>query len=101
MVNDICRAEYSLVMIFKFLSYVGALELISNKTKAGASLWISKRRGLEYWPTPAEEEKYRMRPKTLRRKSPDVVPVNIQIPQNFEKMLVKIFYTLAIEIHDH
>ncbi|KAI3445998.1 hypothetical protein Pfo_002663 [Paulownia fortunei] len=66
----------------------GAFELISNESKAGSCLWISNRRGLEYWPTPAEEEKYRVRPKTSRRKSPDVVPVNIQIPQNFEKIVV-------------
>ncbi|KAL6494725.1 hypothetical protein OROGR_031525 [Orobanche gracilis] len=66
----------------------GALELINDESKAGSCLWISKRRGLEYWPTPAEEEKYRVRPKTLRRRSPDVVPVNIQIPQTFEKIVV-------------
>ncbi|KAL6514252.1 hypothetical protein OROHE_019239 [Orobanche hederae] len=66
----------------------GALELINDESKAGSCLWISKRRGLEYWPTPAEEEKYRVRPKTLRRRSPDVIPVNIQIPQAFEKIVV-------------
>ncbi|KAG8368351.1 hypothetical protein BUALT_Bualt15G0036500 [Buddleja alternifolia] len=66
----------------------GAFELITNESKAGSCLWISNRRGLEYWPTPQEEEKFRARPKTLRRKSPDVVPVNIQIPQSFEKIVV-------------
>ncbi|KAL8541373.1 hypothetical protein ACS0TY_002577 [Phlomoides rotata] len=66
----------------------GAFELINNESKAGSCLWISNRRGLEYWPTPAEEEKYRVFPKTSRRKSPDVVPVNIQIPQSFEKIIV-------------
>ncbi|KAL0356820.1 UNVERIFIED_CONTAM: Prostaglandin reductase-3 [Sesamum calycinum] len=66
----------------------GAFELITNESKAGACLWISNRRGLEYWPTPAEEEKYRVRPKTLRIKSPDVVPLNIQLPQSFEKIVV-------------
>ncbi|KAG8368352.1 hypothetical protein BUALT_Bualt15G0036600 [Buddleja alternifolia] len=66
----------------------GAFELITDERKAGSCLWITNRRGLEYWPTPEEEEKYLTLPKTLRRKSPDVVPVNIQIPQSFEKIVV-------------
>ncbi|CAA0807542.1 ARP protein (REF [Striga hermonthica] len=66
----------------------GAFELITDESQAGSCLWISNRRGLEYWPGPAEEEKYRIRPKILRRRSPDVVPVNIQIPQSFDKIVV-------------
>ncbi|XP_051136817.1 uncharacterized protein LOC127255355 [Andrographis paniculata] len=66
----------------------GAFELISNETKAGACLWISNRRGLEYWPSPDEEEKFRVHPRTTRRKYVDVAPVNIQIPQSFEKIIV-------------
>ncbi|KAL3614200.1 hypothetical protein CASFOL_042274 [Castilleja foliolosa] len=66
----------------------GAFELINDESKAGSCLWITNRRGLEYWPTPAEEEKYRVRPKALRRKSLDMVPVNIQIPKSFEKIVV-------------
>ncbi|KAL3843924.1 hypothetical protein ACJIZ3_001327 [Penstemon smallii] len=66
----------------------GAFELITNESKAGSCLWISKRRGFEYWPTPEEEEKYRVFPKTSRRKSADVVPVNIQIPQSIKKIVV-------------
>ncbi|CAI9786321.1 unnamed protein product [Fraxinus pennsylvanica] len=66
----------------------GAFELISDETKAGSCLWISKRRGLEYWPTPAEEAKYRVRPLTSRRKSSFMSPLSTQIPQSFEKIVV-------------
>ncbi|XP_022897852.1 probable quinone oxidoreductase [Olea europaea var. sylvestris] len=66
----------------------GAFELISDETKAGSCLWISKRRGLEYWPTPAEEAKYRVRPLTQRRKSSLMFPFSIQIPPSFEKIVV-------------
>ncbi|KAL7156794.1 hypothetical protein ABFS83_02G033100 [Erythranthe nasuta] len=66
----------------------GAFELISNESKAGSCLWISNRRGMEYWPTSLEEEKYRIFPKTSIRKSADVIPVNIQIPSSFEKIVV-------------
>ncbi|XP_042007434.1 prostaglandin reductase-3-like isoform X2 [Salvia splendens] len=66
----------------------GAFDLISDESKAGACLWISNKRGFEYWPTPAEEEKYRVRPKASRKKSGDVLPVNVQIPQSFDKIVV-------------
>ncbi|KAI3675295.1 hypothetical protein L1987_84884 [Smallanthus sonchifolius] len=36
----------------------GAFELITDESKAGSCLWITNRRGLEYWPTPTEEAKY-------------------------------------------
>ncbi|KAK9056670.1 hypothetical protein SSX86_024032 [Deinandra increscens subsp. villosa] len=36
----------------------GAFELITDESKAGSCLWITPRRGLEYWPTPTEEAKY-------------------------------------------
>ncbi|CAA3001806.1 probable quinone oxidoreductase [Olea europaea subsp. europaea] len=62
----------------------GAFELICDENKSGSCLWISNRRGLEYWGTPLEEGKY----KISRRKSPDAVPLNIQMPQNFEKIIV-------------
>ncbi|KZV37445.1 zinc-binding alcohol dehydrogenase domain-containing protein 2 [Dorcoceras hygrometricum] len=74
----------------------GAYELITDESKAGSCLWISNRRGMEYWPTPAEEEKYRLRPRTSRRKSPDVIPFNIQIPPNFQKIVV---HTLSHNFH--
>ncbi|GJM98604.1 hypothetical protein PR202_ga15631 [Eleusine coracana subsp. coracana] len=35
----------------------GAFELINDESKAGACLWITKRRGMEYWPTPEERKK--------------------------------------------
>ncbi|ERM97142.1 hypothetical protein AMTR_s00126p00099760 [Amborella trichopoda] len=44
----------------------GAFELIEDETKAGACLWITKRRGMEYWPTHMEERKYRVNPGNQR-----------------------------------
>ncbi|XP_042009651.1 prostaglandin reductase-3-like isoform X3 [Salvia splendens] len=61
----------------------GAFDLISDESKAGACLWISNKRGLEYWPTPAEEEKYRVRPKASRKKSADVLQVNFSSGRYF------------------
>lgn len=80
---DLMGGFLSMEMVVK-----GAFDLISDESKAGACLWISNRKGQEYWPTPAEEEKYRVRPKASRKKSPDIVPVNVQIPPSFEKIVV-------------
>ncbi|KAL1561044.1 15-hydroxyprostaglandin dehydrogenase (NAD(+)) [Salvia divinorum] len=66
----------------------GAFNLISDESKAGACLWISNKRGFEYCPTPAEEEKYRTRSKASRKKSADVLQVNIEIPRSFDKIVV-------------
>ncbi|KAJ8530076.1 hypothetical protein K7X08_036911 [Anisodus acutangulus] len=64
----------------------GAFELIRDESKAGSCLWITNRRGLEYWPTPAEEAKYLL-PKA-RLKSLVTVPMDLQIPHSFEKVVV-------------
>lgn len=65
---------------------LGALELITDESKAGACLWITKRRGLEYWPTPAEETKYIV-PSLKSKKSSTYIPLaNIQVPNTFEKV---------------
>ncbi|XP_051147268.1 uncharacterized protein LOC127262570 [Andrographis paniculata] len=66
----------------------GAFELIQNESKAGSCLWISNKRGYEYWPTPGEEEKYRRHPKNLKRNSSILTPLNIQVPHSFEKIVV-------------
>ncbi|XP_060168248.1 uncharacterized protein LOC132599044 isoform X2 [Lycium barbarum] len=64
----------------------GAFELIRDESKAGSCLWITNRRGMEYWPTPAEEAKYLL-PKA-RKKSVVTVPMDLQIPHSFEKVVV-------------
>ncbi|KAL7590801.1 hypothetical protein Lser_V15G34487 [Lactuca serriola] len=67
----------------------GAFELISDESKAGACLWITKRRGMEYWPTPNEEAKYLITPSRLKKKIfSSVVSSNIHIPQSFDKLIV-------------
>ncbi|KAJ8766623.1 hypothetical protein K2173_001143 [Erythroxylum novogranatense] len=66
----------------------GAFELISDERKAGACLWISNRRGSEYWPTPAEEAKYLIDSSKFRKKLAVNAPVNIQLPQSYEKIIV-------------
>ncbi|XP_024968645.1 probable quinone oxidoreductase isoform X2 [Cynara cardunculus var. scolymus] len=66
----------------------GTFELISDESKAGSCLWVTNRRGLEYWPTPTEESKYLVVPSRLRTRFSSVVPSTVQIPQSFEKITV-------------
>ncbi|KAI4318617.1 hypothetical protein MLD38_032296 [Melastoma candidum] len=66
----------------------GAFELITDESKAGSCLWITNRRGLEYWPTPAEEEKYLLQSSRSRRKSPYKAPIDLKLPQDFKKIVV-------------
>ncbi|PQQ04395.1 prostaglandin reductase-3 [Prunus yedoensis var. nudiflora] len=67
----------------------GAFELITDESKAGSCLWITIRRGMEYWPTPAEEAKYLVsRRKRAGARAPFQAPLNLQLPQSFEKLVV-------------
>ncbi|KAG5526475.1 hypothetical protein RHGRI_032672 [Rhododendron griersonianum] len=68
----------------------GAFELIRDESKAGSCLWITKRRGMEYWPTPMEEAKYLVPSSKLRRSSSfkAISISNLQVPQSFEKIVV-------------
>ncbi|KAL5541104.1 hypothetical protein UlMin_043390 [Ulmus minor] len=67
----------------------GAFELITDESKAGSCMWITNRRGTEYWPTPEEEAKYLIRSSTSRKRtSPFKAPVNFQLPDSFEKIIV-------------
>lgn len=63
---------------------LGAFELITDETKAGACLWITKRRGLEYWPTQMEQAKYLVGSSSRERPS-FKVSSNFELPQSFEK----------------
>ncbi|EFH70466.1 ARP protein [Arabidopsis lyrata subsp. lyrata] len=65
----------------------GAFELITDEKKAGACLWITNRRGLEYWPTPMEETKYLVGSSSRKRPS-FKVSSKIELPQSFEKIIV-------------
>lgn len=72
---------------FQYLcTFVGAFELITDESKAGSCLWITNRRGMEYWPTPSEEAKYLVRSSASRRRVAFKAPTNLQLPQSFEKM---------------
>ncbi|KAF3339469.1 hypothetical protein FCM35_KLT16940 [Carex littledalei] len=64
----------------------GTFELIEDETKSGACLWVTKRRGLEYWPTPAEEKKYLVTQSKRNFTRPNFP--SITIPQSFEKIVV-------------
>ncbi|KAM0060961.1 putative 15-hydroxyprostaglandin dehydrogenase (NAD(+)) [Helianthus debilis subsp. tardiflorus] len=66
----------------------GAFELITDESKAGSCLWITARRGSEYWPTPAEEAKYLVVPSRLNKRFSSVINSNVQIPQSFQKVIV-------------
>ncbi|KAL6656141.1 hypothetical protein ACP70R_006967 [Stipagrostis hirtigluma subsp. patula] len=64
----------------------GAFELIKDESKAGACLWITKRRGMEYWPTPEEQKKYLVNPNKSKRTLTSNIYPTIQTPESFEKM---------------
>jgi hypothetical protein len=65
---------------------VGAFELIKDESKAGACLWITKRRGMEYWPTSEEQRKYLLNyTKSKRTVTKNAFP-SIQTPEFFEKL---------------
>ncbi|MBA0698650.1 hypothetical protein Goari_000350, partial [Gossypium aridum] len=67
----------------------GAFELIMDESRAGSCLWITNRRGMEYWPGPAEEVKYLVRSSSSsRRKISFRAPLGAQLPQSFEKVVV-------------
>uniref|UniRef100_A0A803LNU0 Enoyl reductase (ER) domain-containing protein n=1 Tax=Chenopodium quinoa TaxID=63459 RepID=A0A803LNU0_CHEQI len=66
----------------------GAIELITDETKGGSCLWITNRRGLEYWPTPEEEAKYRVSFSKLKSQSMLNYPLELKLPQSFEKIVV-------------
>jgi hypothetical protein len=69
-----------------FLFELGAFELIEDESKAGACLWISKRKGMVYWPTSAKENKYLVySPKTKKELVKNRFP-SIQPPEYFHKM---------------
>ncbi|KAI4295637.1 hypothetical protein L6164_035660 [Bauhinia variegata] len=65
----------------------GAFELIMDEDKAGSCLWITHRRGMEYWPTPSEKAKYLAIPSSSRKKSEFKAPP-IRLPESFEKIVV-------------
>ncbi|XP_057966524.1 uncharacterized protein LOC131156677 [Malania oleifera] len=102
-VNVLCPefvdTELSLKMDPKFMALMGGFvpmemvvkgvfELISDESKAGKCLWITKRRGLEYWPTPSEEKKYMVKHSKSGQRLSFTAPSNFQIPQSFEKVIV-------------
>ncbi|CAN6466690.1 unnamed protein product [Victoria cruziana] len=67
---------------------LGAFELIEDETKAGACLWITNRRGMEYWPGETEKRKYLInpqKPKPLTHQS----QYNVEIPNSFLKVIVQ------------
>ncbi|PPD66949.1 hypothetical protein GOBAR_DD36174 [Gossypium barbadense] len=67
----------------------GAFDLIMDESRAGSCLWITNRRGMEYWPGPAAEVKYLVRSSSSsKRKISFRAPLGAQLPQSFEKVVV-------------
>ncbi|KAM6558157.1 hypothetical protein CsatA_027396 [Cannabis sativa] len=66
----------------------GAFELITDESKAGACLWITNRRGIEYWPTPMEKAKYIVPSSISRKRTALKAPLKFQLPNSFEKIVV-------------
>lgn len=73
-------------MYLHILPDLGAFELIKDESKAGACLWITNRRGMEYWPTPTEERKYLLKPYKSKRSFVYTTASKIDVPHTFEKM---------------
>lgn len=73
-------------LIFHLQLFPGAFELITDESKAGSCLWITNRRGMEYWPNAMEETKYLVLSSSSRRRTINKEKLNLQLPQNFEKM---------------
>ncbi|KAH9314271.1 hypothetical protein KI387_022898, partial [Taxus chinensis] len=66
-----------------------AFELIEDETKAGQCLWITSRRGLEYWPTAEEKNKYLVSSQgknNISYKAQASFKIVPPIPNNFEKV---------------
>ncbi|KAH9695566.1 PKS ER domain-containing protein [Citrus sinensis] len=66
----------------------GAFELITDESKAGSCLWITNRRGMEYWPTSEEEAKYSVSSSGSMKRFSSQVPSNlsVRVPESFEKL---------------
>lgn len=78
--------NYYLIFLTCFL--LGAFELITDESKAGSCLWITNRRGMEYWPTSEEEAKYSQVPSNLNV---------VRAPESFEKLwATSNFCTLSV-----
>ncbi|KAK3420604.1 hypothetical protein EUGRSUZ_G01454 [Eucalyptus grandis] len=75
----------------------GAFGLITDESKGGSCLWITKRNGMQYWPSAAEEAKYRVKSSSSTRRLLYKGPVNLQLPKNFEKIVV---HTLTHNFRD-
>lgn len=69
-----------------FLFGLGAFELIEDESKAGACLWISKRKGMVYWPTSEKEENYLVYSSKSKKKSVKNRFPSIQTPEYFQKL---------------
>lgn len=85
--NKYLEALGGFVPMEKFLQ--GAFELLEDESKAGACLWISNRRGLEYWPTAEEKKKYLLNNKPAQKSIQEKSQVyTISLPKEFEKVVV-------------
>ncbi|XP_006661314.2 probable quinone oxidoreductase [Oryza brachyantha] len=72
-------------------------ELIKDESKAGACLWITKRRGMEYWPTPEERRKYLLNPSKSKRMLTQNTFSTVHTPEFYEKIVV---HTLSHNFRD-
>lgn len=83
--------EYSGGYLSMDMIIKGAFELIEDETKAGECLWITNRRGFEYWPSAEEKKKYLVSSK-MKNKISYKAQMNFKvvptIPEKFEKVVV-------------
>ncbi|WVZ65207.1 hypothetical protein U9M48_014613 [Paspalum notatum var. saurae] len=65
----------------------GAFALIEDESKAGACLWISKRKGMIYWPTSDMEKNYLVYSSKSKRELVNNRFPSIQTPEYFQKVV--------------
>ncbi|XP_078432642.1 ARP protein (REF) isoform X2 [Wolffia australiana] len=69
----------------------GAFELIRDSSKAGSCLWVTNRRGLEYWPSDAETKKFKVKSLNSKGRYSYKLPSKIEKPDAFDKIVVHTF----------
>ena len=77
---------YFELFIKVLMSFKGAFELLEDERKAGDCLWITNRRGLEYWPTPEEKKKYMIKRQEKEKSGRRSEIYRVSLPTEFRKV---------------
>ena len=84
--KEVFLFPYHLKRTPSLFGQLGAFELIEDESKAGACLWVSKRKGMVYWPISEKEKNYHVYSSKSRRNLVKNRFPSIQTPEYFQKM---------------